>query len=161
QIIAELRPKLERVVGLRAFAQNPPVIQVGGQSSKAQYQYTLQDLDQAELRVSAERLVEALSRATGFKDVTSDMDLATPAVNVQIDRDRAASLGVSPAQIETALGAAFGGQQISTIYGASNQYWVMLELLPQFQSDPSNLNTLYLTANPSSPSATSSSTTAA
>jgi HAE1 family hydrophobic/amphiphilic exporter-1 len=159
RIIAELKPKLDRVVGLRAFPQNPPVIQIGGYASKGQYQYTLQDLDQTELRVSAERLVEALSREPGFVGVTSDMDLASPAVNVQIDRDRAAALGVSPSEIETALGAAFGGEQISTIYGASNQYWVMLELLPQFQSDPSNLNTLYLTANPSTPSGTNSTTT--
>ena len=147
QIIAELRPKLSRIVGLRAFPQNPPVIQIGGYASKAQYQYTLQDLDQEELHVSADRLVDSLSKAPGFRDVTSDMDLASPAVNVTIDRDRAASLGVSPAAIETALGAAFGGQQISTIYGASNQYWVMLELLPKFQADPSSLSTLYLSSS--------------
>ena len=159
QVIAELRPKLAQIVGLRAFPQNPPVIQIGGYASKAQYQYTLQDLDQDELHDGAERLVDALSKAPGFRDVTSDMDLASPSVNVTIDRDRAAALGVSPASIETALGAAFGGQQISTIYGASNQYWVMLELLPQFQADPSNLSTLYLSSNAStSGSGTSAST---
>jgi HAE1 family hydrophobic/amphiphilic exporter-1 len=147
QIIAELRPKLGHLVGLRAFPSNPPVIQIGGQSSKAQYQYTLQDLDQTELHVSAQRLVDALSQAPGFRDVTSDMDLATPSVDVQINRDRAAALGVSPTAIETALGAAFGGQQISTIYGASNQYWVMLELLPQFQTDQANLNALYVSSS--------------
>src|SRR5205823_9187586 len=76
KIIAELRPKLSHIVGLRAFPQNPPVITIGGQASKAQYQYTLQDLDQTELNASADRLVAALSRASGFRDVTSDMDLA-------------------------------------------------------------------------------------
>jgi multidrug efflux pump subunit AcrB len=149
QVIAELRPKLSQLVGLRVYLQNPPAIQIGGQFTKSQYQYTLQDLDQAELQTSAQRLIDALSKRPGFLDVTSDMDLASPSVNVQIDRDRAASLGISPAQIETALGAAFGGEQISTIYGSSNQYWVMLELLPQLQGDPSDLNTLYVSANAS------------
>ncbi len=94
--------------------------------------------------------MDALSRTPGFVDVTSDMDLTSPAINVGIDRDRAAALGVSPAAIETALGTAFGGQQISTIYGASNQYWVMLELLPQYQNDPADLNRLYITPDAAS-----------
>ncbi len=145
EIIPELRRKLSRVVGLNVYLQNPPVIQIGGYVSKSQYQYTLQDLNQAELQTSAQRLVEALAKQPGFVDVASDMDLASPSVNVVIDRDRAASLGISPSAIEQALGAAFGGTQISTIYGASNQYWVMVELLPQYQNDPSDLNRLYLT----------------
>jgi HAE1 family hydrophobic/amphiphilic exporter-1 len=147
QVIAELRPKLQRIVGLNAYLQNPPTIQVGGLLSKSQYQYVLQDLNQTELQTSAQRLYEALAKTPGFVDVTTDMDLASPSVNVQIDRDRAAALGVTPAEIETALGAAFGGIQISTMYGASNQYWVMLELLPQYQNDPSDLNRLYITSN--------------
>jgi HAE1 family hydrophobic/amphiphilic exporter-1 len=145
EIIPEVRKKLSRIVGLNVYLQNPPVIQIGGQQTKSQYQYTLQDLNQTELQTSAQRLVDALAKEPGFVDVTSDMDLASPSINVNIDRDRAASLGISPSAIETALGAAFGGTQISTIYGASNQYWVMLELLPQYQNDPSDLNRLYLT----------------
>ncbi len=147
QIIAELRPKLQRLIGINVYMQNPPAIQIGGQQTKSQYQYTLQDLNQGELQVNAQRLVNALAKTPGFADVTSDMDLSSPAINVNIDRDRAASLGVTPAEIENALGAAFGGEQISTIYGASNQYWVMLELLPQYQNDPADLNRLYISSN--------------
>jgi HAE1 family hydrophobic/amphiphilic exporter-1 len=145
QIINELRPKLSHIPGLNVSMQNPPAIRIGGgSSSRAQYQYTLQDLDQTELQQSAGRLIDALSGTPGFLDITSDMDLNSPAVNVQIDRDKAAALGVTPSAIETALGAAFGGQQISTIYGSSNQYWVMLELLPQYQNDSQDLNRLYI-----------------
>jgi HAE1 family hydrophobic/amphiphilic exporter-1 len=151
-IINEIRPKLSRVVGLSVFMRNPPTINIGGSISKSLYQYTLQDLDQAELQQYALKLADALSRERGFVDVTSDMDLTSPAINVKIDRDRAAALGVSPAAIETALGAAFGGQQVSTIYGASNQYWVMLELLPQYQNDASDLNRLYITPESVGPS---------
>ena len=150
QIINELRPKLSRFPGINVYMQNPPAIRIGGMSSKSQYQYTLQDLNQAELQQYATKLQAALARAPGFVDVTSDMDLSSPAINVQIDRDRAAALGVSPSTIETSLGAAFGGQQISTMYGTSNQYWVMLELLPQYQNDPSDLNRLYVATNASS-----------
>jgi HAE1 family hydrophobic/amphiphilic exporter-1 len=147
QVIAELRPKLARIVGINCYPQNPPTIPVGGLYSKSQYQYTLQDLDQAELESSSEKLVDALAKEPGFADVTSDLDVSSPAVNVDIDRDRAAALGVTPSQIETALGASFGGTQVSTMYGASNQYWVMLELLPQYQGAAANLNMLYLTPN--------------
>jgi HAE1 family hydrophobic/amphiphilic exporter-1 len=79
-----------------------------------------------------------------FADVNSDLDLSTPSVEVSIDRDRAAALGVTTQQIETALGAAFGGQRISPIYTQADQYWVILELLPQYQQDADSLNRLYL-----------------
>ncbi|HEY6578582.1 MAG TPA: efflux RND transporter permease subunit, partial [Rhizomicrobium sp.] len=108
---------------------------------------TLQDLDQTELQASAIKLTNALSRTSGFQDVTTDLDLSAPAVNVAIDRDRAAALGVSPAQIETALGAAFGGEQISTIFANIDQYWVMLELLPQYQYNPADMSRLYVLAS--------------
>jgi HAE1 family hydrophobic/amphiphilic exporter-1 len=142
-----LRPKLSTIPGLRVYMQNPPSIQIGGASSKSQYQYVLQDLNQDELQTNALKLMSALADAKGFQDVTSDLDISAPAVNVDIDRDKAAALNVTPAAIETALGAAFGGEQISTIYGTSNQYWVMLELLPQYQSSAFDLNRLYITAN--------------
>ena len=93
--------------------QNPPTIRIGGISTKSQYQYTLQDLDLDELQTCSTRLTDALAKAPGFVDVTSDLQLSTPAVNVAIDRDRAAALGVTPQQIETALGAAYGGEQVS------------------------------------------------
>jgi HAE1 family hydrophobic/amphiphilic exporter-1 len=147
QIIQELRPQLTHIPGINVYMQNPPAIRIGGTTSKSSYQYTLQDLDQKELQTSALRLTNALSRTPGFQDVTTDLDLSAPAVNIAIDRDRAAALNVSPAQIETALGAAFGGEQISTIFSDIDQYWVMLELLPQYQYNPSDLSRLYVLAS--------------
>ncbi len=126
--------------------QNPPSIRVGGHSTKSTYQYTLQDTDQDELDSTAVKLLGALSHARGFADVTADMDLSAPTANVDIDRDQAAAQGVSVQSIETALGAAFGGEQISTLYASDAEYWVMLELLPQYQTDPSSINLLYVSA---------------
>jgi HAE1 family hydrophobic/amphiphilic exporter-1 len=147
EIIQELRPKLQGVPGINAYMQNPPSIRVGGRLSKSAYQYTLQDTNQEELDSSALRLMQSLSHARGFADVTTDMDLNSPAVNVDINRDQAAAQGVSVQSIETALGASFGGEQISTLYASDAEYWVMLELEPQYQRDPSAINLLYLTSS--------------
>ena len=147
QIIQELRPKLSHIPGINVYMQNPPSIRIGGMSSKSSYQYTLVDLDQPELQATAVKLMNAMAQLPGFLDVTSDLDLSAPAVNVDIDRDKAAALGVSPAQIETALGAAFGGEQISTIYTDIAQYWVMLELLPHYQYDATDISRLYVLAS--------------
>jgi multidrug efflux pump subunit AcrB len=147
QIIQELRPKLATVPGINAYMQNPPAIRVGGQASKSSYQYTLQDTNQDELDASAVKLLNLLSHTRGFADVTSDMDLNSPALNVDVNRDQAASLGVSVQSIETALGASFGGQQVSTIYASDAEYWVMLELLPQYQMDSSAVNLLYVSSS--------------
>ncbi|MGH6888908.1 MAG: efflux RND transporter permease subunit [Rhizomicrobium sp.] len=147
EIIQELEPKLAHIPGIRVYMQNPPSIRIGAHTTKSEYQYTLQDLDQQELQSSALNLTQALSRTPGFQDVTTDLDLSAPAANLTIDRDRAAALGVSPAQIETALGAAFGGEQVSTIFSNIDQYWVMLELLPQYQYNPTDLARLYVLAS--------------
>ncbi len=147
EIIQELRPKLAKVMGINAFMQNPPAIRVGGKQSKSMYQYTLQDTNQDELQKNSTKLLAALQHAPGFADVTSDMDFASPAVNIEIDRDQAASHGVSIASIETALGASFGGQQISTIYASDAEYWVMLELLPKYQNDVNDIGQLYISSS--------------
>jgi len=156
EIIQELRPKLQSIPGINAYMQNPPSIRVGGQQSKSAYQYVLQDTYQQELQTTAVKLMNALSHATGFADVTSDMDLTAPTANVDIDRDQAAAQGVSVQSIETALGAAYGGEQISTLYASDAEYWVMLELLPQYQMDPSSINLLYISSSLGSGSASSS-----
>ena len=157
EIIQELRPKFARVLGVNAYMQNPPAIRVGGHQSKSMYQYTLQDTDQNELEKQATRLMDALQHAPGFADVTSDMDFASPSVNVEIDRDQAASHGVSISSIETALGASFGGEQISTIYATDAEYWVMLELLPKYQYDLNDIGQLYISSNGAGGSTSSSS----
>jgi len=147
EIIQELRPKLQSVPGINAYMQNPPSIRVGGMLSKSAYQYVLQDTNQEELDSSALALMKVLSRTRGFADVTTDMDLNSPAVNVDINRDQAAAQGVSVQSIETALGASFGGEQISTLYASDAEYWVMLELEPQYQNDSSTINLLYVSSS--------------
>jgi HAE1 family hydrophobic/amphiphilic exporter-1 len=146
EIIAHLRRKLAAIPGINTYMQNPPAIQIGGRPSKSLYQYTLQGLDQTQLQDASVKLVSALTQTPGFEDVTSDLDLTAPSVNVAIDRDRAAALGITPAKIETALGAAFGTEQVSTIYGSSDQYFVIMELLPQYQYKASDLSRLYLSS---------------
>lgn len=136
EIIQVLRVKLAQVPSLRVFPQNPPPIRIGGQLTKSQYQYTLQALDTGILYDAAPKLAARMSELPGFQDVTTDLQLKNPQVRIDIDREKAASLGVSPEQIEQALGLCFGSQQISTIYAPNNSYQVILELAPQFQSDP-------------------------
>jgi HAE1 family hydrophobic/amphiphilic exporter-1 len=147
QIIQELRPKLARVLGVNAFMQNPPVIRVGGGSSKSLYQYVLQSTNMTELQQNAAKLTAYLQHVQGLADVTNDMDFTSPSVEVKIDRDQAAIHGVSISSIETALGAAFGGEQISVIYATDAEYWVMLELTPQYQHDINDLGLLYISSS--------------
>jgi HAE1 family hydrophobic/amphiphilic exporter-1 len=144
QIIQELRPKLAQIPGINVYMQNPPVIRVGGNFTKSQYQYTLQSLDLHQLYDTAEKLLDRLQKTPGFQDVTSDMDLTGPTVDITIDRARAAALGISAQQIEQALAASFGSQQISTIYTASNQYQVIVELEDRYQRDAAALGRLYI-----------------
>jgi len=145
EIIHDLRGKLAHIPGVNTFLQNPPSIRIGGQSSKSQYQFTLQDIDLNELQGATTRLTEALRAERGFEDVTNDLQLSTPTVNVAINRDQAAALGVMPQTIEQALGFAYGGEQVSQIYGTSDEYQVILELLPQYQVASSSLSSLYIT----------------
>jgi HAE1 family hydrophobic/amphiphilic exporter-1 len=145
-IIRRLRPKVSRIPGISVFLVNPPAIRLGARQARSNYQYTLQGLDLSQLQDYSGRLMDALRKQAGFVDVTSDNDAAMPSVQVKIDRDHAAAFGVSPQQIETALGSAFGGQQISQINTSSNQYEVIMELLPRYQRDASALDRLYITA---------------
>jgi HAE1 family hydrophobic/amphiphilic exporter-1 len=146
QIIQELRPKLAQIPGFSVFMQNPPLIRVGGMLTKALYQYSLQDTDTKELFHWAPILTQKLAQQPGFQDVTSDLLIASPQVNVEIDRDKAAALGVTPMQIENALYDAFGERQSSTIYGDVAEYWVVFEVQPQFQLEPNALAQLYITS---------------
>jgi HAE1 family hydrophobic/amphiphilic exporter-1 len=144
EIIEELRPKLAEVPGIRVFMQNLPPIQIGGRLTKSQYQYTLQSTDIQELYTHAPLFAEKLRSLPGFQDVTTDLQLKNPQVNVEIDRDKAATLGISALQIEDALYSAYGSRQISTIYAATNQYTVIMELEPRYQLDPQALSLLYV-----------------
>ncbi|MBI1824405.1 MAG: efflux RND transporter permease subunit, partial [Nitrospirae bacterium] len=116
KVIQELRVKLSTVPGIRAFPQNLPMIRIGGQLTKSLYQYTLQDVDLRELYHWAPLLEAKLRTLPGFQDVNSDLEITTPQIMVDINRDKASSLGVTADQIETTLYNAYGSRQVSTIY---------------------------------------------
>ncbi len=146
QVVQKLRKSLNTVPGIQAFVLNPPAIRVGGRLSNADYQYTLQDLDLTTLYEWSGRMHEEMSKLPGFQDVTSDLLIGSSAVMLEIDRDRAAALGVDARQIETALAAAFGSRKVSTIYTSSSQYAVILELIPEFRNSVAGLKKLYVRA---------------
>ncbi len=145
QIMADMRPKLSQVPGVRVFMSNPPPINVGGGGpGRASYQYTLQDTDTAELYRSAPLMEEAMRNIPGIEDVNSDLRLNSPQIQLTLDRDKIAAHGLTVNQVETALFNAYGSRQVSQIYAASNQYQVILQVDPQFQQDPAALQMLYV-----------------
>jgi len=144
QVIHQLRVQTKSIPGIRAFFQNPPTIQVGGRFTRSQYQYTLQSTSTEELYHSAPLLAEKMMGLPGFRDVTTDLQLKNPEVYLDIDRDKASALGVSAEQLEDALYTAYGSREISTIYAPSNQYAVIMELAPQYQTEPGLLSMLYV-----------------
>jgi HAE1 family hydrophobic/amphiphilic exporter-1 len=147
-IIAKLRPQLARIPGIEVYMQNPPTVRIGGQVSKSLYQYSMQSPDREELYATARKLKSALATVPGLEDLTSDLEISSPQVNVEIDRDKAAALGVTANQIENAFYDAYGPRWVSTIYAPVNEYKVLLELAPQFQADPAALSLLYFKAAP-------------
>jgi len=144
EVVQSLRRKLAAVPGIRVFLRPPETIALGGRSAKGLYQYTLGGPDTDLLYQTAAKMLERVRRLPGFLDVTSDMQLANPELNILIDRDQASALGVTAEQIETALSDAYGSRQVSTIYAPSNQYQVILELLPEFQRNPQSVQWLYI-----------------
>ena len=147
EIIKELRPKLAKVPGIVVYMQNPPAIQIGGRVSKSLYQFTMQSSDISTMYPAALQLVDEVRKSDLVQDVTSDLQLGNPQGSIQINRERAASLGITAEQIEQALYNAYGSRQVSSIYTPNNVYWVVMELLPQFQQDLSALNLLYVRSN--------------
>ena len=143
-IIQELRPKLSSIPGLKVYPQNIPPIRIGGKLTKSEFQYTLQDADTTELYHWAPILEAKLRELPSFVDVNSDLQITNPTVKVEIERDKASTLGVTAEQIEDALYSAFGARQVSTIYTPSNEYWVILELAPEYQDSPEALSLLYI-----------------
>jgi hydrophobic/amphiphilic exporter-1 (mainly G- bacteria), HAE1 family len=142
ELIRQLQPKLSQIPGIRVFLQNPPTVRIGGRLSKSLYQFTLQGTDIAALYDASRTLEEKLKALPALTDVTSDLQIKNPQVNVAIDRERAAALGVTANQIEDALYDAYGSRQVSTIYTPDNQYWVILEVMPEFQRDAAALREL-------------------
>jgi HAE1 family hydrophobic/amphiphilic exporter-1 len=144
QIIQRFRVKLAAIPGIRVFMQNLPPIRIGGVLTKSQYQFTLQSPDTDELYRYAPLLEERLRKIPGLQDVTSDLEIKNPQVNVEIDRDKASALGVTAQQVEDALSSAYSSLQVSTIYAPNNEYQVIVELEPRYQLDPSALSLLYI-----------------
>jgi len=142
-IIADLRPSLSTFPGMRVYVQNPPTIRIGGQVTKSLYQFSMQSPDKEELYKGAALLEREIEKLPEVEDVTTDLAVVAPQVNVNIDRDKAAALQVNADAIENAFYDAYGPRWVSTIYAAINEYKVLLELKPQYQADPHALSLLY------------------
>jgi HAE1 family hydrophobic/amphiphilic exporter-1 len=144
EIMQQLRPQLATVPGIRAFMQNLPPIRLGGMLTKSLYQFTLQSPDIKDLYQYAPLLEAKVRALPGLIDVTSDLQIKNPQVNVEINRDKAAALGVTAQQVEDALYYSYGARLISTIYAPNNQYDVIMELESRWQADPGALQWLYI-----------------
>ncbi|MCX5763356.1 MAG: efflux RND transporter permease subunit [Gemmatimonadetes bacterium] len=144
ELIPILSKKLRVVPGVAVYLRNEPVINVGGRPSKGSYQYTLTSPDLTSLYAAAKTAEATFKTLQSTVDITTDLQIANPQASLKLNRDRAALYGVTPEQIETALYNAYGSRQVSTIYTANNEYWVVMELLPEFQRDLSALDLLYV-----------------
>jgi HAE1 family hydrophobic/amphiphilic exporter-1 len=144
EIINRWRGQFSSIPGMMVFLQNPPPIQIGAHFTKSTYQMTLQSPNTMDLYKYSTILEGKLRALRDLRDVNSDLEIKNPQVNVEIDRDKAHSLGLTAQAIESALSDAYGSRQISTIYAPNNEYRVELELKPEFQNDPASLNLLYV-----------------
>ena len=144
QIIQELRPKLNQVPGIRAMLVNPLPITIGGRRARSLYQLTLQGIDTTQLYEVSKKLEQAMLESPVLIDVSSDLQMDNPELNINIDRNRALLLGVSPEQIEDTLYSAYGERDVSTIFGANDQYSVIIEFQPQFQTNAAALDLLHI-----------------
>ncbi|HEV8218563.1 MAG TPA: efflux RND transporter permease subunit, partial [Gemmatimonadaceae bacterium] len=144
EIARDLMKATAAISDITTYIQNPPAISIGGLSSKSLYQYTLQSGDMAALNTAAREMERRMRQIPGLIDVTSDMLIENPQVTIDIDREQAGQLGVSASEIENTLYDAFGQRQVSTIYTATNEYWVVMELLPEYQQDVDALGKLWV-----------------
>ena len=144
EVVRTLRPKLQNVLGARVFIQNVPAIRIGGNLTKSPYQYVVRSATIDELYQWAPLIEQKLRSLPGLIDVTSDLQITRPQVTVEIEREKSAALGVSAQSLEQALNNAYGERQVSTIYTATNQYWVILQLAERYQKDPSVMPMLYV-----------------
>jgi hydrophobe/amphiphile efflux-1 (HAE1) family protein len=144
QIINRLRPQLAKVPGATLFLQAAQDLNIGGRTTRTQYQYTLQDSNIDELNEWAPRLLAKLQKLPMLRDVASDQQTASGMVSLGIDRDQAARFGIQPAAIDQALYDAFGQRQAAQFFTQANSYHVVLEITPSLQGDPASLRSLYL-----------------
>jgi HAE1 family hydrophobic/amphiphilic exporter-1 len=149
QIIEELRPKLNRVPGVRVTLSNPPAIRIGGgpgggRGGGGNYQIALQDPDTEELYRVAPQFEAALREVPGLQDINSDLQLKTPQLTVDLDREQIAALGLTVDQVQSALSSAYSSRQISQIYAPDDEYQVMMQVAEEFQQNPAALSMLYV-----------------
>jgi HAE1 family hydrophobic/amphiphilic exporter-1 len=144
EIVRDLRPQLAKIPGITTFLQLPQSIRIGGQSTKSLYQVTLMSPDTQLLHAETSKLVTKMAELPGLQDVTTDVLAGTPQIDIRVNRDVAATLGITQDQVEQTLASAYGQRQISTIYAPANQYRVVIGLAPQYQRDPVQLARLYV-----------------
>jgi HAE1 family hydrophobic/amphiphilic exporter-1 len=144
QLLAALRPRLAQIPGIQVFLQNPPAITLGGQNVRALYQMVLQSANLQEIYAWAPRLTARMQMLPGILDVNTDLQVRSPQLMVNLNRDRADSLGISAQQIEDALYSAYGARLVSTIFTQSNQYSVITEIAPEYQDSPETLSKLHI-----------------
>jgi HAE1 family hydrophobic/amphiphilic exporter-1 len=143
-IVQQLRPQISQIPGVRGFMQVLPTISIGGQLTKSAYQVTLQSPNIPDLYQATDALEAKMKEIGALQDVTSDLLLQSPQINVDVDRDKASALGISAEQVEETLADAYGMRQISTIYAPTNQYRVIVEVKPDAQRDPVELSKLFV-----------------
>jgi HAE1 family hydrophobic/amphiphilic exporter-1 len=144
QIITRLRPQLAKVPGIQLFVQAAQDLNVGGRTSRTQYQYTLQDSDINELNEWAPKMLSALQKLPSLKDVASDQQTSSGMLSMTIDRDQASRFGIQPAAVDQALYDAFGQRQAAQFFTQANSYHVVMEITPSLQGDPESLKKIYL-----------------
>ncbi len=144
QMVVELTRRLAGIPGLSVYFTNPPAIQMGGRSSKTLYQFTMHGSDIQQLYAEATKLMLRLQDEPTLSGVTSDLLNTSPILSIRIDRKRAAALGVSPSAVENALANAYNQQQVSTIYTATNEFWVVMETVPSAQLDAAALQRFFV-----------------
>lgn len=144
QIIQQIRREASGLQGLRLFLSNPPAVRIGGTLSTSDYVFTLSGSDLKSLYGPGQELEGRLRALPMLQDVASNLELRNPEIQIRILRDRASALGISSQQVELALFNAFGGRQVSTLYGASDQYEVRLELDRRYQADINAMDSLFI-----------------
>ncbi|MBS0294273.1 MAG: efflux RND transporter permease subunit [Proteobacteria bacterium] len=146
EVIARLRPQLAQVPGVTLFMQAGQDINVGGRLARTQYQYTITDTDLAELNAWSPRITARLQSLPELADVTSDQQNAAPTARLTIDRERAASYGITPALVDATINDAVGQRQVAQYFTQLNSYYVVMEVTPALQQDPNLFDRLYLTS---------------
>ena len=144
EVVARLRKRLAKLVGVNLYLQPAQDVRVGGRSSRTQYQYSVQSANLDELRLWAPRVLEALKKIPLLKDVTTDLQSAGLQLDVVVDRDTASRMGITMQTIDSTLYDAFGQRQVATNYTQLNQYRVVLEVSPQYSLNPDSLRQIYV-----------------